>query len=592
MADHRQRARLTAAASVVGAIALAMFSAIHVALGIPSMAVALGVAAGMAALGPIVLRRSGSVALASGWGIAWTFAAIAYVTWVGGGLLSPALQFLSVLVLAAVLLAGGRAGAFWAGCGVLWVFTLYVYEAAGGVLPARVSSAHIAFMWVPTTVGILLVTLAMAALYAYYERRALDALERTNEELARARELAEAGLRARTSFVAHMSHEIRTPMNAIIGLTDLMLIEDATPAQRANLAKIRDSGEHLLAVINDILDFSKTEASRVELDPRRFDLEACVRSSVQMLELSAANKGVSLRADLPAETPRHVVGDEGRLRQVLVNLVSNAVKFTDVGEVVVGVLARALPDERVELVLSVADTGIGIPADQRQRLFEPFSQGDASTTRRFGGTGLGLVISRRLCEAMGGSLTVQSEVGQGSTFIVRLPVELATAPDPIAPPAPAAIAPPAPDTISVATPSDRARESRVDGDAATSPLRILLVEDNALNRDIAVQIIGVLGYRADVAGDGLQALAALERKRYDVVLMDVQMPNMDGLTAARHIHQRWPGDGRPKIIAMTASAQAEDRAACLEAGMDDYLSKPFRFEDLRAHLAACVKLGV
>ncbi|MEZ4267728.1 MAG: ATP-binding protein [Myxococcota bacterium] len=588
MADHRQRDRLTVAASLVGAAALAMFSAIHVALGVPSMAAALGIAAGMVALGPAVLHRTRSVVIASNWGIAWTFASIAYVVWVGGGLLSPALQFLSVLVLAAVLLAGGRSGAFWAGCGVLWVFTIYVYESAGGELPALVSSAHIAFMWVPTTVGILLVTLAMAALYAYYERRALDALERTNEELARARDLAEAGLRARTSFVAHMSHEIRTPMNAVMGLTGLMLNEEATPAQRANLAKIRDSGDHLLAVINDILDFSKIEAGRVDLEPRPFNLTTCVQSAVEMLALSAAEKKVALTTEFSADVPPAVVGDVGRLRQVLVNLLSNAVKFTDHGTVSVRVLTRALPDDRFELSLSVADTGIGIPPEQTRRLFEPFTQGDASTTRRFGGTGLGLVISRRLCEAMGGTLTLESVVGKGSTFTARVMVHRAEDAD--LPPESPPISQSAPDKSPARPTSEPAANPRPTTPAATSPLRVLLVEDNPLNQDIALQIMAILGYRADVAADGLEALAALERKRYDVILMDVQMPNMDGLTAARHINERWPGDTRPRIIAMTASAQAEDREACLEAGMDDYMSKPFRFEDLRAHLAACVSL--
>jgi signal transduction histidine kinase/BarA-like signal transduction histidine kinase len=582
VADDHERSRLTVAATLVGAAALAMFSIIHIALGVPSMAAALGLASGLVALGPMVLRRTRSVRFASNWGIAWTFAAIAYVVWVGGGLLSPALQFLSVLVLAAVLLAGGRSGAIWAGAGVIWVFIIYVYEAAGGVLPSHVDTQHIAFMWMPTTVGILLVTLAMAALYAYYERLALDALERSNQALARARDLAEAGLRARTSFVAHMSHEIRTPMNAVIGLTDLMLSEDATPGQRENLAMIRESGEHLLAVINDILDFSKSEAGRIELEPRRFDLETCVRSSVQMLALSAAKKKVALSTDLPAETPRHVLGDEGRLRQVLVNLVSNAVKFTDAGEVVVRVASRALSGDRLELAISVTDTGIGIAAEQRERLFEPFTQGDASTTRRFGGTGLGLVISRRLCEAMGGTLTVDSEPGRGSTFTARVAVGPAATP--------ALLEQPTARETAVASPTERSREARVGSTAVASSLRILLVEDNALNRDIALQILAVLGYRADLAGDGLEALAALERQRYDVVLMDVQMPNMDGLTAARHIHQRWPGPTRPRIIAMTASAQAEDREACLDAGMDDYMSKPFRFEDLRARLAVCVSL--
>jgi signal transduction histidine kinase/ActR/RegA family two-component response regulator len=597
-ASTLQREQLVVAAALVGAVALGAYAVIHLALGVAPIASALALCSGFVTLTPSVLRRSKSVVAAANWGVGWSFVAVAFTATVGGGLLSPALQFFSVLVLAAVLLAGVRSGAFWAAAGICWTVMLYVYEAAGGVLPTLVDTAHIATMWLPTTVGILVITLVTAALYAYYERKALGALKLSNEALSTARDLAESGLRARNSFVAHMSHEIRTPMNAVIGLTDVLLRGDATPRQREHLLAIRDSGEHLLAIINDVLDLSKIEARRLEFEARPFDVEECARSAAQMLSLAASDKGIALRVDLDAAAGLAVVGDAGRLRQVMVNLLSNAVKFTDAGEVSFHIVARPA-GARVELTITVRDTGIGIEPDKIRRIFEPFTQGDASTTRRFGGTGLGLVISRLICESMGGTLTVQSAPGAGSTFTARVRLARALSDGVLAAPDGAnSQSPPAHSDDQAPAPAvdeAPARAGDLDAEAAgardvvgAAAVRILLVDDNPLNQSIAVEMMEILGYQPDVAGDGFEALAALEERRYDVVFMDVQMPNMDGLTAARHIRARWPDGEGPHIVAMTASAQAEDRAACIEAGMNDHLAKPYRLDDLRDRLAAFV----
>lgn len=568
--DQAHRSRRVVAASLVGALALGAFCVIHIVLDVASMATALGIASLMVAMSPFLLRRSGSIVAATNWGVGWAFASIAFIVWVGGGLLSPALQFVTVLVLAAVLLAGRWSGVVWASVSIAYVFLLYGYEAAGGTLPILVDTEHIKFMWLPTTTGILVVTLVMATLYAHYERTAVEALERTNQDLEKARDQAEAGLRSQTSFLANVSHEIRTPMNAVVGLTGLLLREETTSRQRDYLKTIRASGEHLLTLINDVLDFSKIEAGPIELETHPFDLHACIQECADLLALSAENKKLAVAVVYAADSQRYVIGDAGRVRQVVVNLLANAIKFTDEGEVIVEVRSRALSDDDIEIELAVIDTGIGISDEQAQGLFKPFAQADSSTTRRYGGTGLGLVISRRICEAMGGTLRLESKPGVGSTFTAVLKMKEAEAP-------------------SVEQPLSSSHETAFVPQSATS-LRVLVVEDNRINQVVAVMMLEKLGCRADVACDGREALDALERQQYDVVFMDVHMPNMDGLTASRRIHEQWSGESRPRIIAMTANALAEDRVACMDAGMDDYLMKPVSFDALIEHLAECTPL--
>ncbi|MFO1053741.1 MAG: ATP-binding protein [Planctomycetota bacterium] len=389
-------------------------------------------------------------------------------------------------------------------------------------------------------------------------RRTITELEKTAAELVDAKHRAEEASAARGRFLSTMTHELRTPLHGVIGSLELLTEEETDPERRALLELVRSSSDGLVRVINDVLDFSKLEADQVVLEQTPFDIEACVRDAVAVYRPQVERKGVGLSIEIAPAVRGRVIGDAMRVRQVLQNLVSNAVKFTERGAV--RVCVRRIDDDHC--TFEVNDSGIGMDAETLARLFTPFTQADASTTRRFGGTGLGLAICRRLAQAMDGDVTATSVRGSGSCFrfVCRLPREVM-----------------------------RASRTATDLPPRCFPgLRVLVVDDHPANRMLAERMLAHLGCSAICAEDGHAALVALELHDFDLVLMDCSMPGMDGFDATRAIRARSDAKAKVTVVALTACTEEQERERCLAVGMDAHLGKPFRIRDLAETLAQVV----
>ncbi|OYV48505.1 MAG: hypothetical protein B7X06_01245 [Verrucomicrobia bacterium 21-51-4] len=387
------------------------------------------------------------------------------------------------------------------------------------------------------------------------ERRQIE------DKFRKATQAAQAANKAKSDFLANMSHEIRTPMNGVLGMVAVLENTPLNAEQKDCIEVVKSSSELLLSVINDVLDLSKIESGHMELFSGCFDLRAAIKSVIDLMQTKAAEKGIYIDLQIPPEFPSAFIGDEARIKQVLMNLVGNAVKFTDKGAVSVRVDGIRDDGASWNIKMVIEDTGVGIPTEQIGLLFQPFKQLHNYATRRYGGTGLGLAICQKLVQLMGGSICVESIAGQGSVFSVNISLRETA-------------------NIEAVQPTGEIEQL-----AQSVPLTILLAEDNFVNQKVALKILQKMGYTADVACNGLEAVKAAEAKDYDVIMMDLQMPEMDGLEAAREIKKRL-GSNAPRIIALTAHAMSDQMEACKLAGMDGFLTKPIRVHDFAAQLGS------
>jgi signal transduction histidine kinase/CheY-like chemotaxis protein len=522
------------------------FAGVYFILGNHQMAGYLILAAPLGILVPLSMRVTGSPEFA-GNVMALALAVVLMANIINtGNLYSTTAMWLSIVPLVALSTAGPRFGSAWMTVVLACIVWIYFHQNA----QLGQTSVHNPPLLVGVSLALLVLCVyTLAALYLKFEHEAHRKLEDANQ--------------AKSSFLANISHEIRTPMNGIVGMSDLLMDQPLGEEGRQIVDTIRHSCDTLLALISDVLDLSKIEAGRLELEETEFDLSTAIRNTAGMMAHSLQDKDVQLSVVLEPEFQSCVVGDPLRLRQIVLNLLGNAIKFTNQGFVRLVGRTRS-EDGEVLFELAVHDTGIGMSQEQIEGLFQPFSQADPSTSRRFGGTGLGLVISRRLAQAMGGNLTVTSVLDEGSVFTLSCPFlagsELSIGQD---------------------APLVFSKEFK-------ERIQILVVDDNTVNREVATRMLDRVGLKCKMADSGASALELLNDEPFDLILMDLQMPEMDGYQTTRRIRELGPEGAIIPIIAVTADAFERDRQRCFEAGMNDFLSKPLRkatlFEALKRHL--------
>lgn len=569
-ADTRRRAVLVLGFMIALEFWVPIFAVIYFLLGVPGLSVAVLIA-GFAGLAiPAIMRFMQSTVWAGNFAALILFGVLAYVAGATGGFGSPVMAWFVSVPMVAMLLAGYRSGAAWA------VITLVSYcGLAGADLSAwsvteRIEPEHLRVWKLSVVVGITLVVFSLSLIYEKLKDQALAAILSANQ--------------AKSEFLANMSHELRTPLTAILGFTDLLLDEageDPEFAERnGGLRTIRRNGEHLLELINDILDLSKIEAGKLNVEQTEVSPEKILHEVIALMHVRADAKNLPLSVEFEGAVPRLIRTDPTRLRQILINLIGNALKFTEQGSVKIRMRTVRQPGGSAQLEFEVIDTGIGMTPDQMGRLFEPFTQADATCSRTFGGTGLGLAISRRLARMLGGDISVVSEYGCGSLFRLSIAIDVAGVTDSSKP---------------EATGNSRkgTAETPPAKPVATEPRHILLAEDGPDNQRLVSMILRVAGHTLVVVENGREAVDAALQSRsegrpFDLILMDMQMPILDGYAAVRELRSR--GYDLP-IVALTAHAMSEDRAKCLAAGCDDYATKPIDRHGLLSLIeTACCRL--
>ncbi len=676
-----------------------VFATIYFYLGIPQIGLGTFVTGLLAVACFFWFRKTKNVNIAANFLLLIYAVLVAYSAVYLGGIHSASLWWNTHLPVLAVLLLSTRWAVIWTVAIISEMVLFVFFTLSEALLPSPLFGGALMIHDSVTKIVAIALLFVFGILFILEKAKTIQILERATVK-------AEAAAQAKADFLANMSHEIRTPLNAIYGMTSLMLDTPLNTEQQDFIETIRSGSDTLLSVINDILDFSKIEAGKMELEEQPFRLRNCVEDTLDLLAEKAAAKLLDLAYFIEEGTPFVVIGDVTRLRQILVNLLNNAIKFTEHGEIIITISSRLVEHNKHELRFSVRDTGIGIPEEKIEKLFESFTQVDTSTTRKYGGTGLGLAISRQLVENMGGTMWVESVEGEGSTFHFTILVDVKTDAKPLdfeaAQPQllgkrilivddnatnrkillkqttswkmePSVVESGAealallergdefdiaildmqmpgmdgftlakkiraldPESsfpliilssiirerarsddvkiaaflnkpirtsnlfevltdIITAVPAPRKEIKKPAGISAAlgeqHPLRILLAEDNRINQKVALKLLERLGYRADVAGNGVEALKALESQAYDVILMDIQMPEMDGEQAMRKIRERWPQEQQPHIIAMTAHALEGDREKYLSSGMDDYVSKPVSVDALVEALGKATPLA-